>query len=75
MAAPSRTATRALRTQLARELVRSAAPVAQKRGLSLAARAAIVAPKIPNYTQQRGIKTIDFAGTPEVVYGEQFLIN
>lgn len=74
MAAPARTASRALRSALARELVR-AAPAVQKRGLSLAARAAVVAPKIPNYTQQRGLKTIDFAGTPEVVYGELLAVN
>lgn len=65
--AASRTATRALRS-LARQ-----APIVQKRTLVIAASAArasiVAAPRIVNATQQRGVKTIDFAGTKEVVYG------
>lgn len=63
MAAASRTVSRALR---------SLAPVVQKRTLvaASAARATIVAPRVAvAQTQTRGIKTIDFAGTKEVVYG------
>ncbi|CCX33993.1 Similar to Ketol-acid reductoisomerase, mitochondrial; acc. no. P38674 [Pyronema omphalodes CBS 100304] len=62
MAAASRTVSRALR---------SLAPVVQKRTLvaASAARATIVAPRVAvAQTQTRGIKTIDFAGTKEVVY-------
>jgi ketol-acid reductoisomerase len=68
MASTSRTASRALRFNLARQVV---APV-QKRGLviaSSAARATVTAaPRISVVQQQRGVKTIDFAGTKEVVY-------
>ncbi|KAI5815011.1 putative acetohydroxy-acid isomeroreductase [Pyronema omphalodes] len=62
MAAASRTVSRALR---------SLAPVVQKRTLvaASAARATVVAPRVAvAQTQTRGIKTIDFAGTKEVVY-------
>jgi ketol-acid reductoisomerase len=65
----SRPVTRALR-QTARQLV--AAP-AQKRTFVSALRAgATAAPKVavtPSFQQRRGVKTIDFAGTKEVVYG------
>lgn len=65
----SRTFTRALRSNVARQI---AAPV-QKRAISTAfaaARATVaVAPRIPAAIQKRGIKTIDFAGVKEDVYG------
>ena len=68
MAFASRAVSRALRSNLSRQIV----PVVQKRGLVVAAtsaRATIAAiPRLGNQT--RGIKTIDFAGTKEVVYGE-----
>lgn len=76
MAAASRNVSRALRTALARQ---TAAPIVQKRGLALASQAAratvAAAPRIPNAVQQRGIKTIDFAGTKEVVYGMLLLLS
>ncbi|KAI5851922.1 6-phosphogluconate dehydrogenase [Tricharina praecox] len=66
MAAASRTISRALRSNLSRQVV----PVVQKRGLvvaATAARATVAAvPRLGNQT--RGVKTIDFAGTKEVVY-------
>jgi ketol-acid reductoisomerase len=65
----SRPVTRALR-QTARQLV--AAP-AQKRTFVSALRAGVTAaPKAAvtsNFQQTRGVKTIDFAGTKETVYG------
>ena len=65
--AASRTLTSALRIA-----ARQVAPVVQKRTLIVAANAAratvAAAPRIAS-TQQRGLKTIDFAGTKEVVYG------
>lgn len=65
----SRAFTRALRTNVARQI---AAPV-QRRTIATAftaARATVaVAPRIPALVQKRGIKTIDFAGVKEDVYG------
>jgi ketol-acid reductoisomerase len=68
MATASRTVYRALRSNLSRNII---APVVQTRGLTFAANTAraAIAPRIPNAVQQRGMKTIDFAGTKEVVYG------
>lgn len=61
--------TRALRTNVARQI---AAPV-QRRTIATAFTAArvtvAVAPRIPALVQKRGIKTIDFAGVKEDVYG------
>lgn len=66
--AASRTVARALRSQLARQV----APVVQKRGIAVAAKvarpAAVVAGQRIPAVQKRGMKTIDFAGTKEVVY-------
>lgn len=65
----SRAFTRALRTNVARQI---AAPI-QRRTIATAftaARATVaVAPRIPALVQKRGIKTIDFAGVKEDVYG------
>lgn len=65
----SRPAARALR-QTARQL--AAAP-AQKRTFVSAVRAGVTAAPKPAVTsrfqQTRGVKTIDFAGTKETVYG------
>ena len=75
MAAASRSVSRALRSNIARRVV---APAVQKRSLVLAATSAAkaavaTAPRRPPnaavHIQQRGLKTIDFAGTKEVVYG------
>lgn len=64
--AASRTVQRALRSNLARQVV----PVVQKRGLRLAAaKVAVAAAPRVQAVQSRGMKTIDFAGTKEVVYG------
>ncbi|KAI5805884.1 6-phosphogluconate dehydrogenase [Geopyxis carbonaria] len=67
--AASRSVSRALRSNLTRQV----APIVQKRTLTVASKAAAratvaAAPRIPNAIQQRGMKTIDFAGTKEVVY-------
>lgn len=66
MASASRTLSRALRSNLSRQVV----PVVQKRGLVVAAtatRATVAAvPRLGNQT--RGVRTIDFAGTKEAVY-------
>lgn len=66
MASASRTLSRALRSNLSRQVV----PVVQKRGLVVAAtatRATVAA--VPRLgTQTRGVRTIDFAGTKEAVY-------
>lgn len=65
----TRAFTRALRSNVARQI---AAPI-QKRAIATAftaARATVaVAPRIPTAVQKRGIKTIDFAGVKEDVYG------
>ena len=67
----SRTASRALR-QTARQL---ATPAVQRRtlvtGLNAARASAVAVPKVaaPVFSQTRGVKTIDFAGTKEKVYG------
>jgi ketol-acid reductoisomerase len=72
MASASRAVSRALRSAASRQAV---APLVQKRSIAIASKAAratvAAAPRIPNAIQQRGVKTIDFAGTPEVVYGTQ----
>lgn len=67
----SRTISRALRSPLARQLV---APAVQTRGFVAAAgaiRASVVAARVaaPAKQQVRGVKTIDFAGSKEDVYG------
>jgi ketol-acid reductoisomerase len=62
----SRPAARALR-QTARQL---AASPAQKRTFVSALRAAPKAAVTSQFQQTRGIKTIDFAGTKETVFGE-----
>lgn len=71
----SRPAARALR-QVARQL--AAAP-AQKRTFVSAVRAgATAAPRAAvtsHFQQTRGVKTIDFAGTKETVYGNFLSIN
>ena len=80
MAAASRSVSRALRSNIARQVV---IPVAQKRTLVLAApsvakAAATSSRRLPNpafHIQQRGIKTIDFAGEKEVVYGASDFID
>lgn len=65
----SRTFIRALRSNVVRQI---ATPV-QRRTIAtafIAARATVaVAPRIPALIQKRGIKTIDFAGVKEDVYG------
>lgn len=65
---------KAVRSQLARQL---ASPATQRRSFVAAAnlvRATAVQarPAVAGVAQQqvRGVKTIDFAGTPEEVYGE-----
>ncbi|KAF8536470.1 6-phosphogluconate dehydrogenase [Trichophaea hybrida] len=69
MASASRSVSRALRSNLTRQVV---APVIQKRSLVVAASATratvAAAPRLANSVQQRGVKTIDFAGTKEAVY-------
>lgn len=72
----SRTASRALRAsiaQLAKPAVQRrsfvAAASAVRAGASAAPRAAVGA----GMQQQRGMKTIDFAGTKEVVYGRIYV--
>ena len=81
MAAASRSVSRALRSNIARQVV---APAVQKRSLVLAATSAAKAavataprrpPKAAVHIQQRGLKTIDFAGTKEVVYGASDFID
>ena len=68
----SRTATRALRSSL-RQAVK--APAVQQRtfvsAINAASRPALAqAPKAANaFVQQRGVKTVDFAGHKEDVYG------
>lgn len=71
----SRTFIRALRSNVVRQI---AAPV-QRRTIAtafIAARATVaVAPRIPTLVQKRGIKTIDFAGVKEDVYGMSIAIE
>lgn len=73
----SRGATRALRSSL-KQL---ATPIAQRRAFAAAvnaartgANAAPRAVSVP-FQQRRGVKTIDFAGTRETVYGKNELID
>ncbi|KAI5860256.1 ketol-acid reductoisomerase [Durotheca rogersii] len=66
----SKGVSRAVRSQLARRL---ASPVVQRRSIVIApnlVRATAARPALASAVQQqvRGMKTIDFAGTPEVVY-------
>lgn len=69
----SRTFSKTLRGPLARQL---AAPVQQRAAYSVARsalRAAVAAPRTvfaPQQQQVRGVKTIDFAGHKEDVYGK-----
>lgn len=72
----SRGATRALRSSLKQ----FAAPIVQRHTFTAAVNAArigaVAAPRtvtVP-FQQRRGVKTIDFAGTRETVYGENELI-
>ena len=69
----SRSFSRAIRSQLARQM---AAPAVQQRTLAAAgrtlarqARPAVVGPA----QQVRGVKTMDFAGSKEDVYGKSLL--
>jgi ketol-acid reductoisomerase len=71
----SRSFSKALRSPLARQL---ASPAVQRRTFVAAAgvvRASAVAASrtvaAPAQQQVRGVKTMDFAGSKEVVYGEQ----
>lgn len=73
MASASRALTRALRP-LARQLPSSVPKPALQRTFVTALgasskRAIVAAPKCAGF-QTRGVKTIDFAGVPETVYGE-----
>ena len=70
----SRSFSRALQSSLTRQLT---SPATQRRTLISAskyARTARIAPLRPAFAaslqQTRGVKTIDFAGTKEVVYGD-----
>ena len=72
----SRSFSRALRSSLTHQLT---SPAAQRRTLILAskyARTGLAAPLKPasvaTFQQTRGVKTIDFAGVKEVVYGDLF---
>ena len=72
----SRSFNRALRSSLTHQLT---SPATQRRTLISAskyARTALAAPLKPAFVaslqQTRGVKTIDFAGTKEVVYGNSF---
>ncbi len=72
----SRSFSRALRTSLTRQLT---SPAIQRRTLVSAskhARTGLAGPLKPAFVasiqQTRGVKTIDFAGTKEVVYGDPF---
>jgi ketol-acid reductoisomerase len=70
----SRTLSKALRSPLGRQL---ASPAVQRRtmvsALSMARATAVTASRVaarPAQQQVRGVKTIDFAGSKEEVYGE-----
>ena len=72
----SRSFSRALRTPLTRQLT---SPATQRRTVistSKYARTGLAAPlklaSTATFQQTRGVKTIDFAGTKEVVYGDFF---
>lgn len=68
----SRGFSKALRSQAARQL---AAPAQRRTFVAVAGAAARTAatkqvrPALAGYQQVRGVKTIDFAGVPEQVYG------
>ena len=70
----SRGFSRALRSQLARQVTSS--PAAQRRSFVAAANLVRATAKQARpavavaHQQVRGVKTIDFAGTPEDVYGK-----
>lgn len=74
MASASRTVSRAIRSQAARQVVRqqqrSFLTSAFRRPAAVNAQSKVVA--APSFQQARGIKTIDFAGTKETVFGEFF---
>ncbi|KIO34648.1 hypothetical protein M407DRAFT_240491 [Tulasnella calospora MUT 4182] len=65
MSAVARTAARTALRAVARS---AAKPSVASRSYSLLARAATAAPKVSQAQWPRGIKTLDFAGTKEVVY-------
>ena len=67
----SRSFSRALKSPLSRQLI---SPAVQRRSLASAARIGLAARTQPvvstSIQQNRGLKTIDFAGTKETVYGK-----
>ncbi|KAG9017149.1 Bifunctional acetohydroxyacid reductoisomerase [Tulasnella sp. 427] len=68
MSAVARSARSALRTVARSAVAPSPAVAVASRSYSLLARAATAAPKVSQAQWARGVKTLDFAGTKEVVY-------